>query len=405
MVDTVHSSRDNDTALLEFPMARRCPMAPPEQYAELRKAPPQRVALHDGTWAWIITRHEDVRLALTDSRLSLDYRNPGLPQRMPVPSEPRGMSFWRMDEPEHGRLRQMVAPEFTAHAVKKLRPMIEQLVDEQLDLLLAGPRPVDLVEAFALPLPCLVVARIFGVPDEDLDFFSQVTQGVLAVDAHLQVGHDSYTEMSSYLDRLIRQRTADPRDDLLSRLARDYVVPGELDHEDLVAMARLVLVAGHEIIANQIALSVIALLRHPDQLAELRADPALVPGAVEELLRFWSVPEDNIVRVAAEDIVLGGAAIAKGEALILAFPAANHDEDVFPGAARLDIHRDASKHITFGIGPHHCPGGPLTLLELEIVLSKLFARLPELRLAVDFDDLEFRFPALVYGVRKLPVTW
>lgn len=405
MVDTAPLTRDTDAKLPEFPMARGCPMAPPAQYAALREAPPQRVAFRDGTWAWIITRHDDVRVALTDPRLSVDQENPGFPQRMQIPTVPRGLSFWRMDEPEHGRLRQMVMPEFTAHAVKRLRPQIEQLVDELLDQMQSGPRPVDLVRAFALPLPCLVIARIFGVPDQDLDFFSQVSRGVLAVDTTEQQAHAAYVEMTRYLDELIRERAANPRDDLLSRLAHDHVATGELSHDDLVAMARLVLVAGHEIIANQLALSVIALLRHPNQLAELLADPTLVPGAVEELLRFWSVPEDNIVRVAREDLTIGGTAIAKGEGLILAFAAANHDETVFTDAAQLDIHRDASRHITFGVGPHHCPGGPLTRLELEIALPKLFTRLPGLHLAVDFDDLEFRFPTLVYGVRKLPVDW
>lgn len=405
MTDTPHRLHPADADLLEFPMARSCPMAPPDQYAALRELPPQRVAFAGGTWAWIITRHHEVRAALTDPRLSVDQENPGFPQRMQIPTIPRAMSFWRMDEPEHGRLRQMVTPEFTAHAVKRLRPQIEQLVDELLDQLQSGPRPVDLVRAFALPLPCLVIARIFGVPDEDLDFFSKVSQGVLAVDTTEQQAHAAYGDMTRYLDQLIQQRTIHPRNDLLSRLARDHVATGQLTHDDLVAMARLVLVAGHEIIANQLALSVIALIRHPIQLAEILADPALIPGAVDELLRFWSVPEDNIVRVALEDVTVGEIKIAKGEGVILAFAAANHDEQVFPNAARLDIHRDASRHITFGEGPHRCPGGPLTSLELEIALPKLFARLPNLHLAVDFDDLEFRFPTLVYGVRSLPVSW
>jgi cytochrome P450 len=396
-----------DAEIPDFPMRRTCPWAPPPEYAALRQEPPRQVRLHDGSLAWLVTRHGDVRLALADPRLSTDSLAPGFPRRfrLVTATVPRRQSFWRMDPPEHTRLRRMIMPQFTARAVRAKRPAVERLIGELLDDLAGRPRPADLVEAFTLPLPCLVIGEIFGIPDRDQRFFTGVTQAVLSQHARPEDVYAGFLQMTEYLDALISAKEKDPADDLLSRLCTDYVATGQLTHDDVIAMARLMLVAGHETTAKALALSVLALLRHPGQLAELRRDPGLLKPAVEELLRYWSIPEDNIVRAALEDLEIGGARIAKGDGVLLAIPSANHDERVFPDPDRLDIHRDASQHITFGVGLHYCPGASLARLELELALPALFTRFPGLRLAVDFDDLTFRFPTLVYGVDELPVTW
>jgi cytochrome P450 len=389
----------------DFPMQRTCPWLPPPQYAELRQDPPRRVRLPSGAFAWLITRHADVKLALGDHRLSAAHTNPGYPLRIQVPATPRGQSFLRMDDPEHGRLRRMVLPQFTARAARAMRPTVERMVGQLLDELEQGPRPVDLVAAFTQPLPCMAVGSILGVADADQRVFAGMTRAILSQDTGPAEVYQAALDMGAYLERLIAEKQRDPGDDLLSALATQHVATGELTRDDLVAMARLILVAGYETTAKQLGLSVFALLRHPDHLAELRRSPALIKPAVQELLRYWSVSEDNMGRVALADLEIGGAQIAKGDGVMVAVPSANHDERVFPDPGRLDFHRDASAHLAFGSGPHHCPGAPLAAQELELALSLLITRFPALRLAVDAGDLDFRFPQLVYGVTALPVTW
>ncbi|MEU9446407.1 cytochrome P450 [Streptomyces sp. NPDC048304] len=387
-----------------WPMPRSCPYAPPDAYAELRERPPLKVRIRGGE-AWLVTRHADVRQVLNDHRFSADDQQPGFPIRIQLPPEPGVMSFNRMDDPEHGRLRRMAMTEFTARRTRALRPEVELLVQQLLDGLEAGPNPVDLVRHFAIPLPSLVIARMLGVPEQDEADFTEQSQVILSQEAGPEETYAAFVEMTRFLDRLAAQRTAEPRDDLISRLATRYVASGELSHDELVAMARFFLVAGHETTAHQISLSVLSLLRDPAQLAELRADPSLYKRAVEELLRYWSISQDNQVRAAVDDVELSGALIRKGEGVIVAIPAANHDDSVYAGAGRLDVHRDASGHLAFGYGAHLCPGASLARMELQVCLSALFARFPTLRLAVPPEQVRFRENTIVYGLEELPVTW
>lgn len=395
---------DSCEPLPAWPMPRSCPYAPPDAYESLRKEPPRKVRIRGGE-AWLVTRHADVRRVLNDNRFSADDQKPGFPIRIQLPPEPGVMSFNRMDDPEHGRLRRMAMTEFTARRTRALRPEVELLVERLLDELAAGPNPADLVEGFAVRLPSLVIARMLGVPEEDEATFTEQSRVILSQDATPEETYGAFVEMTRFLDRLAAQRTENPKDDLISRLATRYVATGELTHQELVAMARFFLVAGHETSAHQISLSVLSLLRDPAQLAELRAEPALFKPAVEELLRYWSISQDNQVRAAVADVELGGARIRAGEGVIVAIPGANHDESVYPDPGRLDIHRNASGHLAFGFGAHLCPGASLARMELEVCLSALFARFPTLRLAVPVEDVRFRENTLVYGLEELPVTW
>ena len=397
MTDTVQ-------ALPEWPMPRSCPYSPPDAYRELRNEPPKKVAIRDGE-AWLVTQYEHVRQVLTDSRFSSDDEAPGFPIRIQLPPEPGIMSIARLDDPEHGRLRRMAMTEFTARRIRAMRPEIEALVDQLLNELEAGPRPTDLVANFAVRLPSLVIARMLGVPHQDERAFVEHSRTVLSQDASPEEIYGAFVEMSQYLEQLTTAKERDPQDDLLSRLAVQYVATGELTHQQLVSMGRFFLVAGHETTAHQISLSILSLLRDPAQLAELQQDPTLYKSAVEELLRYWSIPQDNQVRAAVEDVELGGARISKGDGVILALPSANHDESVFPDAATLDIHREARHHVAFGFGAHLCPGAALARAELEVCLQALFTRFPTLRLAVPETELDFRHNALVYGLNTLPVTW
>ena len=390
--------------LPDWPMPRSCPYAPPDAYAPLRDEAPSRVRIRGGE-AWLVTRHADVRQVLNDNRFSADDQQPGFPIRIQLPPEPGVMSFSRMDDPEHGRLRRMALTEFTARRTRALRPEVELLVEGLLDELARGPKPVDLVANFAIRLPSLVIARMLGVPERDEADFTEQSQVILSQEAGPEETYAAFVAMTRFLDGLVAQRIAEPRDDLISRLATRYVSAGELTHEELVAMARFILVAGHETTAHQISLSVLSLLRDPAQLAELRADESLFKPAVEELLRYWSISQDNQVRAAVAEVELGGATIRKGDGVIVAIPAANHDESVYPGADRVDIHRNAAGHLAFGFGAHLCPGASLARMELEVCLKALFTRFPGLRLAVAPEDVRFRENTIVYGLQELPVTW
>jgi cytochrome P450 len=212
--------------------------------------------------------------------------------------------------------------------------------------------------------------------------------------------------MSAYLGDLVSQREREPEDDMLSRLATQFVATGQMTHLELVATAVLLLIAGHETTGNQLGLSILSLLLDPQQRDRVLADPVTAEGAVEELLRYWSISQELIARVAIEDVQLDGVLIRAGDGVVITLPGVNHDERVFADAAVLDFTREnARQHLAFGYGPHLCVGAPLARMELTVALTELFRRFPTLRLAVDTSALSFRKDTMVYGLNELPVTW
>jgi cytochrome P450 len=393
----------------EYPMARAsgCPFDPPPALRAL--APVSRIRLWDGSTPWLITRHADTRAILADPRVSADPRRVGYPHISAGAHARRTQapSFIGMDDPEHARLRRMVTGTFAIRRVEALRPSIQRIVDELIDALLAGPRPVDLVEAFALPVPSLVICHLLGVPYADHDFFQRRARVLVSRDQAVERVIAAHDELTEYLDGVIAAKLAQPADDLLSRLAREHVATGALSRRDAALMAVLLLIAGHETTANMIALGTLALLEHPDQLAGLRDtdDPALIARAVEELLRYLSIVHSGRRRVALQDIEIDGQIIRAGEGIVLAGDAANRDEDAFSDAGRLDVHRDARAHVAFGFGVHQCLGQPLARVELQVVYGTLYRRIPGLRLAVALEQLAFKHDSIVYGVYELPVTF
>jgi cytochrome P450 len=396
---------DIDTDTLVFPMTRNVPLTPPSVYSELRQEPPRRVALRSGQTAWLMTRYADVRAVLTDRRMSSDHVHPNFPRLIPVPPVPGIVSFLRMDPPDHSRLRRAVSREFTARRIEEMRPGIQATVDRLLDAVVAGGAPSDLVEAYAQPLPALVICQLLGIPYADHDFFQERSQHLVSAVTGPEVGAAALADLGAYLDDLTRRKEREPSEDLLGRLATNYVASGELTHEELVAVARLLLVAGHETTANSLGLSIYTLLERPNVLAELRADPALIPPAVDELLRLLTVIQGG-ARVALEDLEIAGQHIAAGEGVIFGMLSANHDEEVYPNPDRLDFHRDSrQQHLTFGHGIHQCLGQALAKVEMEIALRGLLDRFPALRLAVPAATIPFRVDKLVYGVYELPVAW
>lgn len=395
-----------------YPMTRAasCPLDPPPVLGDLRaEAPFARVRLWDGSTAWLVTRHAQQRALLADPRVSADPRRPGYPfqsQGLRDITE-ESQTFLNMDDPEHARLRRMVAGTFTARRIEGLRPAVDAIVDDLISDLLAGPSPADLVSRLALPVPSLVICHLLGVPYADHDFFQLATAKLISRETSTAAMKDTMAEVGGYLERLIGRKLAAPADDLLSRLASEQIQTGQLTRQELVKLTLLLLLAGHETTANMIALGALALLCHPGQFARLRDadDPALVAGAVEELLRYLSVVHTGLRRLATEDIEMAGQVIRAGEGLVIPIDAANRDETVFPRAGVLDIHRDTRQHIAFGFGAHQCVGQHLARVELQVAYAALYRRIPTLALAVDPGDISFKDGGLVYGVDELPVTW
>ncbi|RAY11359.1 cytochrome P450 [Actinomadura craniellae] len=384
---------------------RRTPFHPPAEYAALRQGPPVRVTLAGGASHWLVSRYEDVREVLAGPSFSADDQHPNYARLLPLPTPPGMLSFLRMDDPEHNRQRRMLTSEFTVRRVNAMRPGIQQITDRLLDELAEHGPPADLIERFALPLPSLVICQLLGVPYEDHDFFQVNSHDAISTAVTPERAGEAMGALAEYMDRLTAEKERNPGDDLLSRVAAAQVATGRLDHDELVSMARLLLLAGHETTANMLGLGTLLLLRHPDQLAALRADPSLVRPAVEELLRHTSIVHEGLSRVATEEVVLGGVTIPAGDAVIINIPSANRDERRFADPDTFDIGRGDRHHIAFGFGAHQCIGQTLARVEMEIAFTAMLERFPGLALACDVEEIPFRYESVVYGVGALPVTW
>ena len=399
-----------DQAVPTLPIARTCPYAPHAEHLRLREeAPISRVSLPSGAEVWALTRHEDIRAMLTDPRFSSDRTNPSFPLLTPGQRQAGRQGFKTMlismDPPEHGPARRAVVGEFTVKRMAALRPRIQQIVDECVDRLLAGPRPADLVQALSLPVPSLVICELLGVPYADHEFFQERSGKLLRRTTEVPDRIRAVDELQSYLDGLVTGKEKNPTDDLLGRQILKQREDGGVDHDSLVSMAFLLLIAGHETTANMISLGTLTLLEHPEQLAAIRADAGKTESAVEELLRYFTIAEFATSRFAKEDVEIGGVLIHAGEGGVGLSNTANRDPEAFADPDEFDVERGARHHIAFGFGAHQCLGQNLARMELRIVFDTLFARIPGLKLAVPAEELPFKDDANVYGIYELPVTW
>ncbi|MEV4799979.1 cytochrome P450 [Nonomuraea sp. NPDC049421] len=392
--------------------ARGCPFAPPEQHVRLlRERPVAKVTLPTGRDAWVATRYEDIRTVLSDPRFSANRRHPAAPRLVNDGSEqpassPLPKMMLEMDPPEHGPVRRAVVGEFTLRRIAAMRPRIQQIVDEHLDAMLAGPRPADLVHAVALPVPSLVICELLGVPYDDHDFFQTNSAQLLNRRASEQERQHAVLELAVYLDKLITAKEQQPTDDLLGRQIVKQRETGTVDHQALISLAFLLLIGGHETTANMISLGTYLLLEeHPEAAQALREHPEKAEHAVEELLRYFTIAEFAMARVTLEDVELSGTVIPAGSGVLMLANAGNRDPEVFEDPERFDIERGARNHLAFGYGAHQCLGQNLARVELEIFFSTLFRRVPTLRLAVPAEELSFKEEAAVYGMHELPVTW
>jgi cytochrome P450 len=397
----------------EYPMARdnRCPFAPPPDVLALGESKPlSRVRIWDGSTPWLITGYEEVRTLFSDPRVSVDDRRSGFPhwnEGMLSTVHKRPRSVFTSDAEEHTRFRRMLSRPFTFKRVEGLRPVIQQITDEHIDAMLAGPKPADLAAALALPVPSLVISQLLGVPYDDAEFFQHHANIGLARYATGDDTAKGAAGLSKYLAKLVETKMENPAEDAVSDLA-ERVKAGEISVREAAQLGTGLLIAGHETTANMIGLGVLALLENPDQLAVLRdaEDPKIVANAVEELLRYLSIIQNGQRRVAIEDIEIGGEVIRAGEGIIIDLAPANWDPNVLDEPERLYLHRSkAGQHVAFGYGRHQCVGQQLARAELQIVYHTLFRRVPTLKLAVPIQDIPFKHDRLAYGVYELPVTW
>ncbi|MGA5411985.1 cytochrome P450 [Streptomyces lavendulocolor] len=384
-----------------LPAQRRpsCPFDPPAELTEAhRHAPISRYTHPGGKPGWLITGYDLVRSVLADPRFSsrkdllnvVDFALPPAP-----PGE-----FLLMDEPQHGRYRKPLVSRFTARRMRLLTERIEQITTACLDAMEQAGPPADLVTAFAKPIPTIVICELLGVPYEDRDSFQEQIDAFMNGETGDEDLLAAYTAVQDYLARLVAAKRAEPTDDVLSELT-----DGDLTDEELQGISLILLAAGFDTTANMLSLGTFALLEHPDQLAALRADPALVDGAVEELLRHLSVAK-SFMRTALVDVEVGGQLVEAGTTVVLSYNTANRDPERFTDPQALDIRRREGGHLAFGHGIHLCLGQQLARVEMRVALSALIRRFPTLRLAVPAEEVAVRpETADIHGVKSLPVTW
>ncbi|RRO16872.1 cytochrome P450 [Saccharopolyspora rhizosphaerae] len=397
----------------EYPMQRAsgCPLSPPPPLRALAAEKPlHRLEIWDGSAPWVVTGHAEQRALLSDPRVSVNEHLPGFPHfssSMADTLDQRPKMVFNLDGDEHSRFRRIMTRAFTVKRITALRPRIQQITDELIDALLAGEKPADLVQQLALPLPSLMISELLGVPYHDHDFFQRTSRVGISRNADPEEHEKANRALTEYLVGLVRAKADDPGEDVCSDLA-ERVGAGEITELEAALIGVQLLVAGHETSANMIALGTAVLLDDPDQLAVVRAvadDPKLIAGATEELLRHLSIPHVGQRRIATADIDIAGETIREGEGIIIDLPLGNWDPAVFPEPERIHLGRDATRHQTFGFGPHNCVGQQLARAELQTVYGTLFRRIPTLTLAVPFDELDLKHDALAFGVHELPVTW
>lgn len=369
------------------------------------QGPVREVVLPDGVPGWLVTSYHDARALLADPRLSKDHHRavelvpPEVPRRF---ASPLSAHMLMSDPPDHTRLRKLVTKAFTSRTVETLRPRIEQVTAGLLDAMPTAAT-VDLLGAYALPLPIAVISDMLGVPEAGRGRFRDWTLSVVTDTTPKVHAKNAGQQMAAFLTGLIEDKRAHPGDDLISQLIQVSDNDDQLSDHELLTMSILLLGAGFETTVNLIGNGVLSLLRHPDQLALLQTDPALLPGAVEEFLRHEGPVNIATLRFTTEPVRVGGVDIPADQFVLISLLAANRDQRRFADPDRLDITRPPSAHLAFGHGIHYCLGAPLARLEAQIAIGALLRRFPSLHLAAEPEHLRWRESTLMHGLHELPV--
>lgn len=377
-------------------------------YAELRERDPVwPVRVVSGGHVYLVARYEDARRVFNDpvfSRVALQRDD----ITVLIPASRIPGTMLNMDAPDHTRLRKLTARAFTTGTVERMRPRIQQIADELVDAMVEHGPPVDFVASFAAVLPARVISDLLGVPHEDQDRLRHWLELSLSAGSHTPDEiHAALAELRTYLADLIAAKRAAPADDLLSALIAARDEGDRLSEVELISALFLLIAGGYETTAGVLANSIVMLnYHHPDQLALLRDKPELIPGAVEELLRYVPMAWCGSERVALEDVELSGVRIPAGATVVPLIYSGNHDEALVAEPERLDVTRSAHPpHLSFGHGIHRCLGAPLGRLELQTAFATLLRRLPGLRPAVPESELTWKLGGIPVGPRALPITW
>jgi len=345
---------------------------------------------------WLITKYADARELLS----SRDTSN-SLGRSESAAAQPGFLVS--LDPPDHTRIRRMLTGQFSMRRLTAMSPYIEQITTKLLDQMEAAGPPVDLMQAFALPLPSLVICELLGVPFDDQADFQRRSDTMLDVSVMSKQQAQNTLEMNAYMQSLVNRHRQNPGEDILGMLICDHA--DELTDEELVGIGNILLVAGHETTANTIGLGTLLLLQHPDQFALIRDDPEMITSAVEEILRYLTIVDTGTPRIILKDMIIGDQLIQAGDVAMVSLPSANRDVDFISDPDLFDVTRQPQAHLTFGHGIHQCLGQQLARLEMSIALPALLQRFPTLSLAASVTELTFRGDGPVNGVRELPVTW
>ncbi|GFG52838.1 cytochrome P450 [Mycolicibacterium agri] len=389
---------------------RRDTFSPIPALGEIREGPGIREFTNAfGMRSFLVTRHDDIKAVLSDHERFSNERPVGFAgQAAQQPSEEeaaaaRAGNLLGLDPPEHSRLRRMLTPEFTIRRMKRIESRIVEIVDAQLTEMKNAGAPIDLVENFALPIPSLVICELLGVPYDDRKDFQRRSVRQLDFSVPIPERIELQRQGRAYMTTLVARARQHPGDDILGMLIREH--GDELTDDELIGVAGLLLLAGHETTSNMLGLGTLALLRHPEQLAVVRDDPDAIGPAIEELLRWLSVVQTAIPRIATADAEIAGVTIPAGTLVFASLPSGNRDPEFIESPEDLDIRRGAPGHLAFGHGVHHCLGAPLARMEMRIAFPALLRRFPNLRLAEDFSDVQFRSWNFIYGLKSLEVSW
>ncbi|WP_069164602.1 cytochrome P450 [Nocardia altamirensis] len=388
---------------VELPTTRPsgCPLDPPTELSTLRERRPLvRMRFPDGHDGWLATGHATVRAVLADPRFSVRYElqhypladTGAMPQAMPG-------DMLGFDAPEHTRYRKLLVGKFTVRRMQQLTAHVEEITAAHLDAMARDGGPVDLVQAFAYPIPALVVCELLGVPYVDRDNFQRYAASANDLNVSMAERMAAFAAVAEYMRGLVVAKRAAPTDDVLSDL-----VASDLDEDELTGLGTLLLGAGLDTTANMLALGTYALLRNPEQWAALCDRPDLADLTVEELMRYLSIAHTT-TRTALADVELDGQLIKAGESVALSIQAANRDPARFDEPDTLDVRRTAVGQLGFGHGVHQCLGQQLARVEMRVAFPALATRFPTLRLAIPDDEVALRHDSDIYGVHALPVTW
>ncbi|MGA5194425.1 cytochrome P450 [Streptomyces exfoliatus] len=372
----------------------------------LHEDPVTRVRLpHGEGHAWLVTRYEDVKFVSVDPRFSRQAVWGRSITRVAPHFIPMEGAVGFADPPDHTRMRRVVARAFSARALRALRDHAQDVMDRLLDRVEEHGPPADLMELVNRPFPLAMVSELMGVPEGDQPLMARWSDTIISAAAGREASEQAKADMGRYFTELVGRNHGTGKETLAAVLA-DAVDDETLTEHEAVGLAVLIQIGGAHAVRNNSANMVYALLTHPEHLARLRAEPALIPQAVDELLRY--IPHRNAVglsRIALEDVEVGGVTIPAGEPVYVSYLTANRDPAVFPDPERLDFDRGYNPHVAFGHGPHYCPGSALARIESEILVESLWTRFPDLRLAVPEDQLRWQRGALIRGPETLPVTW